>query len=831
MAVWMITRANLRRKRGVALSMALLIALSAAMLNVGAALLLGIGSFYNRANDELMGAHYTVRFAANEYKDEYLEFFQKDPRVAQAQTQEIAMMDLAAFPEGGAVSYSFFSLADQLPIKGYKIQKLAEVPEDQAVYLPEFMRELNYKPGDEFSVIFKKQLYTFRVAGFSQSTWFQSSVSSLANIYMPEAAFEKIFSQVGGGYYLSLRVKDQADIEALRKDFKDQTDVKIEAAALDSTVMDFSIAEMRNGTTMVVTILSAILLAFSALIVLVVLLAIRFRIANHIETQMHNIGALGAMGYTGRQIRQSIALEFLVLGAGGAVLGILASYGILGGLGGLITHSVGIAWKTGNHFFTDIVSGFSVILAVLLVSQAAAAKAAGIQPVQALRGGIHSHNFSKNHFPLDRMRRFLNGALGLKHMMYQRKMYMMVGSVFLGVAFALSMAVVFYWNLGINDRLLLEMTGYEISDLLVTAAPHGDYDQLVSDIESMEGVRKTSLYETTSVTVEGALVMSYVSDDYSKMETVTVYEGYLPQYDNEIVLTGVMADLLGKRIGDSVEVASDGITADYIVCGLAQTMNNFGKQCYLSVSGLLRINPTYRPKTVQVYLEPGTDNEAYIRKMEQTFRVMSPSMVSGREQERMNARKKAEEKLTRLVSMYGADSVQYALMRDGEIILSGDTSAYQIDKIEDNHKLFVSNVDSIVMMMRLICGMILASTLLIITLVFYMVISSMLVRRSREFGIYKSMGYTNWQLMAQIGVSFMPSVAAGAAAGSLLAMASVNRLSSLLFRGVGISRMDFEIRPEMLLAMSICLMIYSYFICMAVAVRIRKISVYELLTE
>lgn len=831
MAVWLIAWANIKRKRGVALSMGLLVMLAVSMLNVGITLLTGIGGFYERANDEMNGAHYTVRFAANAYKDEYLDFFLGDSRVAEAETEEVIIMDMATFPDGGALSANFFRLENGKPVNGCRIQKLAGVPEEQAVYIPEFLKEKNFMPGDAITLIFKKQPYTFYVAGYSQSTWFHSSASTIVNFYMPEKAFEHLYSQVGGGYYMAVRVFDLDDIPALRQDFQDQTDVKIEAATLESAVMDFSVDEMKNGATMVVSILSAILLAFSILIIMVAMLAIRFRIINHIETQMHNIGALGALGYTGKQIRQSIALEFLFVGLVGSLCGILVSYGLIGGLSTLITHSVGVAWKAGGHISADVASCLLVMMAVLLVTQASAWKAARILPVQALRGGLYSHNFSKNYFPLDRAGKYLTGALGFKHIMYQLKTYLMVAIVFIGVTFALASAAVFYWNMGINDEFALDMSGYEISDILVYAAPHADYDELVQDIEQMDEVRKTSLYETTSVRVENSLVMCYLSDDYGKMETVRAYEGYLPEYSNEIMLTGVLADSLGKQIGDTVEVTAGGITSEYIICGLAQTMSNFGKQCYMNLSGLTRINPTYRPGTVQVYLNPGVEAGPFISKMEEAFHVLSPSSEGSEGQELMTAKRKAEEKLAALLSMYGVDSAQYALMKDGEIVLSGDTSAYQIDKIENNRQLFISNVDSITASVRLVTVMILLGTILIIALVFYMVIKSMIVRRSREFGIYKALGYTDRQLMEQVAVSFVPSVLSGIVSGCILTAFSINHLSSLLFRGIGISQLAFEINGGVLFGMGACLTAYSFMICMAVAWRIRKISAYELMIE
>lgn len=830
MAVWLITRSNLRKRKGIALSIGLLIALSVAMLNIGVTLLTGIGSFYDQANQKLNGADYIVRFSANEYKEDYLDFFLNDSRVSAAQTEEIIVMDSASYPQGGAISASFLQMDQNQPITGFKTQTYADVPADQAVYVPGYFRDMGYNPGDSLVFKYKKQTYTFYIAGYSQSAWLQTSVSSLVNFYMPKESWDNLYRQVGGGYLLSVQVHDPKDLTSLRQDFKDNTDVKIESATLDAKVMDFTLDEMKNGSIMIVSILSAMLVAFSALIVVTSMLVVRFQISNHIETQMHNIGALGAMGYTGNQIRRSIALEFFILSLGGALAGIALSYGMLGALGPFISHAVGLTWRAGIHLPIDVLCSCGVIAVIFLVARLTASKAAKILPVLALRGGIHSHSFAKNHIPLERTRLGLNMALGLKHMFFQLKTYLMVGVIFIGVAFALLSSIVFFLNLGLNQDMLVTMAGYEISDLMVYPAPHADYDKLTSELQGMDGVRKTSLFETTSVTLDHELLTCYLSDDYSRLETVTTYEGSFPVNDNEIVLTGVVAKQLNKKIGDTVELRLNGVSSDFIICGLAQTMSNFGRQCYLTLDGVLRLDPSYQKHTIQVYLKPGVDIDAFIAKAEQHFKVLSPSMTT-EPAGPMTAKEKAEEALTRLLSMYGTDSAQFALMKDGKIILSGDTSSYEIDHLENNRDLFVSNIASISGATAIMTLVTLIGTLLIIILFFYMIIKSMLVRRSREFGIYKANGYTNRQLMAQIAVSFMPSVITGTLLGYLLVLFLVNPAASILLQGVGISRMDFILHPSILAAAGILLNAGSFLICMIMAWRIRKVTVYTLLTE
>lgn len=835
MPVLMIALANIKKKKSVAISMGLLILLAVAVFNVGLTLLAGIGRFYEMENNRLMGPHYLVRFAGNEYREEYLDFFKRDSRVEIAETEESVLMDMASFPQGGVISANFLNMDTFAQLDGYQITERTEaVPEEEAVYIPVFMKEMGYELGDTLTFQYNKNDYSFRVAGFSQSTWLHSSVSSLVNLHMPKKAYERLYEQLGGGYLLAVRLHDRNELNSLQADFKEQTDVKIEAVSLNSKVMELTIGDMQNGSTMVVTTLSAVLFAFSFLMVVVALIVMKFRISNHIDSQMRNIGALGAVGYTGEQIRWSIVLEFLLIGLAGTCLGIGASYGLIAGLGSLITSSVGVTWKSGGHIGFDLLSAGTILAIVLFVAWRAAAAAARILPVDALRGGIRTHSFQREHVPLEKTKLPLCAALGLKSMMFSRWMYLMIGMIFAGVAFACSFAIIVYWNMGINDELTLRMTGYEISDVMVYKAPHADYETLRGKLAAVDGVRKVSHYEMESIQAEGELLGCYVSDDYGQLEMVDVYEGDFPKYDNEIVVTGLLAKNWGKQIGDTVRVTADGASADYIICGFGQTMNNFGRQCFIHESGFLRLNPYYEKSSIQVYLEPGIEIDHFIGMLEQQFRVLSPSKAKAADaggDAIAAAKKTAEEKLAALISMYGADSAQYALMVDGKVILSGDTSDYEIDRIENNRMMFVTSVDSISVATKLMSLLILAGTVLVIVLVLYMVIKSMLTRRRREFGIYKAIGYTDSQLMKQISISFLPGAAAGTAAGSLLACLTVNRISSILFEKLGISKLDFAVQPGVIILMGILLVAFAYGISMVLARRIKGITVYGLLTE
>ena len=77
---------------------------------------------------------------------------------------------------------------------------------------------------------------------------------------------------------------------------------------------------MKSVSTLTVNVIAMILVAFAAIIVLVSLIVIKYRVSNSIEDGMTNIGVLKALGYTNRDILVSFILQFVFIALSASVL-------------------------------------------------------------------------------------------------------------------------------------------------------------------------------------------------------------------------------------------------------------------------------------------------------------------------------------------------------------------------------------------------------------------------------------------------------------------------------------------------------------------------------
>lgn len=827
---------SLRRNKKDTISLTVLIFLAVMLLAAGLSIQVSMNDFYYQSNERLHAPHYSVSIPNNSYQVSYLEYLQNDPRVSEAEARETAFMYGASYEVNGGKNIlyaNFFSTEDGASIAPFTLLEESGDNIENGIYVPCFFKNNGYQYGDDVTFDYNGEIFIYHVAGYFETTWYGSSVNSVMTFYLPEAVYQNLYRQIGGGKMLSVRVRDIADTEALRQDFREDTGLLIESAGSTVSSIDSTFQEMQSVAVIIPNVAASIMMGFAVIVFLIILLVIRFRVYSYMEDNLKNIGVLEAIGHTVGQIRRMIMLEYLIITAAGSVTGILASYGLIKLLGSFISGFTGTRWDSRFYPGVNLFCLMLIMVLVALTTGLYSRKIKKLTPVTALRGGIASHSFRKNHFSFGKYNFPLQLQLACQGMAANYKQYLMVSAILLGVTATAAFSMMLYSNMSGEDSALYKAIGMESSNVSVEMAAHQDLAGFRDEVLEMEEVRKTSTYAGTTCDVEGKNESFYISDDFSKLETVMVYAGSFPHHDNEVVITGTMAGKLHKNIGDTIEIGYLGVKAGYIICGLTQTMNNLGSLGLLSEEGIRRINPSFTITGFNVYLKDGYDTGSFITRLEQDYGVLSPEHKAdtGKMTPEQRVKYRAEERITKLLSMYGVDSADYSLSLNGEVILSGTTNAYRIKQI-DNMELFITtSIGKFVAMAAILVFGVLAATLFIVGLILVLVIRYMVLRRRHEFGMMKAIGYTSTQIRKQIALGFLPFTAVGIAAGGMLAGLTLNPVLNVLLAPIGISRMPFDGKPLLVAGLSAALMLYVYLIAFLASGKIKAITAYELFVD
>lgn len=828
--------ASMKKKKKDTISLILLIFLATLLLAAGITVERSIDDFYYRSNERLNAAHYVVCIPNNRYQESYLDYLQQDERVSYAEIRETAMMNGATYEVNGGkviIYANFLSLDDDAVINPFSvIEESDEVIEDP-IYVPYFFKGNGYQIGDLVEFTHRGTVYAYHIAGYFETTWFGSLVSSMVLFYLPDDAYKEIYQSLGGGQIISARLYEFDQTAGLKKDFKEDTGLIVEAGGRDVISYDAEFLEMQSISVMIPKILTAIMLAFSIVIFAIIILVIRFRVYSHMEDNMRNMGVLGAVGYTGVQIRWLLLFEYLLAAVLGVVPGILASYGFVSVMGNFISGFMGVTWMSGIHLGIDFSCFAVVIVLVFLITYFFSRKLQKLSPVAALRGGVGSHSFRRNYLPLAKKILPVSLQLACKGMAANIRQYLMIAFILAGVSAAAALSLLFYSNMSGENSVLYKAMGFEKANVLVQVARHQDIYEFEQELKEMEGVRKTSFFYATSGEIEGQAITTYVAEEFDQLETIHVYEGSFPKYDNEIVLTKSVAKSYGKEIGDTILFTVNGVTGEYLICGYTQTVNNAGRMGIIRLDGIRRLNPSFEITEVNVYLEEGYPAAEFINQLEEKYQILSPDQTPDlsnmTSQER--AQYKAEEKITNLLSMYGVDSADYSLSVNGEVVFSGSSSAYQIERIDNMEQLIETSIGSFIAMAAVLAFAILSGTLFITALILFLVIRYMILKRRQEFGVMKSLGYTSAQLRVQIALGFLPASALGLLAGCVFAGAALNPALNILLQPLGASNLDFFSNPLVLGMMFLGLLLYVFLIALLSSGKIKKITAYELFTD
>lgn len=777
--------ANLRKGKGAAFSLFALIIIAALLLNAGITIFAKMATFYDDKVQELQDPHVSMMMNRADYKPAYGDFFTNHSGVEEFEQESVILMNSAKFRFGDSdmniASVILNADADRKfsPLK--LVEKLDTINHVQStdIFLPySFKGSGGYELGDMFTITYLDKAYSYRIAGFFEATLLGANNMGAYKFLLPDTAYRELSGEMGGaaeGILVSAALKDLKQSTALLNDFNKEFP-HLNTGMTSHFYYEADIETLKSFSTMTTNIVAMILVAFAAVIVLVSLIVIKYRVTNSVEDGIVNIGVLKALGYTSRQIIASMILQFSLITLFGGIAGVAGYYAFIPLFGGIISSLSGLLWPQSFDLGINLASVLVVNVLVMAAVLLSSLRIRKLLPVAALRGGLMTHNFKKNSFPLEKTKGGLQLALACKTIVTNRKQSVMIAFIIAAITFASVFSVVLYYNVATDKTAFVHLVGAETSNVMVQVKSEADGEALYADIKKMNGVAKASIMDMVSTKIDEQAVFSYISDDFGKMENRMVYKGRYPKYDNEIAVSWAVSKLIRKGIGDTVKVEMGEASRSFLITGISQSISNLGRAGYITLPGARQIVPDYKITLINVYLNPDTDNPDFMKNIK---------------------------------SQYGN----------------------MIEDITDIDEMIDSQSSVYIMAVFAVMVMILSITVLVVALILYLVIKTMILKRKKEFGILKSMGYTSFQLMTQTVLSFIPVVVTGVIAGGLLGCLYTNSMLTLLFSGAGIHNVQFTVKVPMILLLCIGLVAAAYLVSMLVASRIRRITAYGLITE
>ena len=543
-------------------------------------------------------------------------------------------------------------------------------------------------------------------------------------------------------------------------------------------VEGFAVKLCKDSYTVIVNILAGFMAVFALIIIIICIIMIVFTIKNNISRDIVNIGALRAVGYTVGQIRSALTAEYVILGLIGSAAGIALSYVIFPIAEKMFIREIcGIIWK--NRFYPVITFGVFAGLAFVMVAAAffSTRKIKKLHPATALRFGLKSNSFKKNHFPLSETKGKLNILLALKSSMQNMGQNITVYFIITAVAFVAVFSGLLFYNTKVDITNFQRMIQGDAPDAYIYLEDDS-YDSAYNAIEKIKninGISQVYGLNSTTASVGGSDVdLLYVTDP--EYVYCGVYDGEIMRKENEVVVGSTVAERLGVGVGDEIVIEYSDKSGRYLITGLQQAM--LSKRIYITDKGAqaIGVDTTYGYLRARV-----TDATA-----EKVDKVLST--IKG--------------------------------MENGGISKTWNHYRY----VRSNENTPVYAVGFIVLVMIIL-------SVVTVLFVIRLLLKTVFIKKEREFGIKKAVGFTSTQLRYQLSLSLMPTTIIAAVSGSVLGYFLLNPLFTLILGGYGIRDANLLLQPLLILITAVAVTIMVFVFCFLMSGRMKKLSAYKLIQE
>lgn len=767
----LLVRSNLRRAKGQTLSIAVLILLAAAMLNMWLVLSMDYKQNFDRCHDRLHAEHVTLVMDGD---SDMVRPFLEHTLEEELHATEFCMGDclnmVGSFAyNGGEASVELVILEKEAAMSRSigKVEIMEEGGESSGVYLPMLYKTGDIDIGKTFELNIGSNTVSYTVCGFFNSVMAGSNNCVLCELLLTQDQYKELEE---AGYapratLLSVRIADKLESENFEAALKS----KVSAQFPDARVSSNSYVLVTTSRYVSQMICSGIVSAMAFFVLLIALVVIASNIVNYIQENMKNLGALKAVGYISGQLVRCLLLQFLGISLVVAALGVGFSYLLFPYVNDMMISQTGIPYEVHFLFWpcllTLVILGVAVALAVWLSSR----RIRKIDPILALRQGIQTHNFQKNHVPLEKTRMFLHLALALKNTLSGVRQNVIVCITMLVLSLVVVFSGLMIKNTILNIEPFLNMVVGEIADSCININA-GIEENFLREMESEPDVEKIYLDHMMNVRhVGGVELMATLCDDFAEVNNQDVcIEGRFPQYDNEVAVGVKYAREKGLEIGEEITLAVGEREADYLITGFTQVTNNLGKDCLLTREGYEKLGDL---QNLSFYLNvrEGVDLEAFHERMKERF----------------------------------AGNINAVI--DVRAIIDGVASVY------------------VTLLTFIVCAILLLSVV-IITFVFYLLVRTMLSRKKHDYGILKALGFTTGQLILQTALSFMPTMILSTAAGLAVCSLIINPLMALFLSGIGIVKCTFTVPMGLIAAAGAGMVALAFGIACLLSLRIRKIA-------
>lgn len=432
--------------------------------------------------------------------------------------------------------------------------------------------------GDEIVIQCNGIKESFEVVTFVHDGMMNSTMCSSTRFLISDDDFDSLLGKVGETEYMIETYFTDESLASVYQTAYEQSDMNLpkNGQAITYTII-FLLSAITDILTAMVLGLAGVILIF------VVVMCLRYVALAELEDDVMQIGTMKAIGIPEKGIENIYLIKLRIMMALAGVTGFILSLILLPGLTGHISRFFG---KQPLIWYSLVGAFLAIVIIYLIIIFCVKRILRKIRKKTIVELLVLDDGFGKKYkvnSKLNRSKRLsTNILIGLQE---SRNGYGVVFT-FMFVITLLIMIPMRSLQTMQEDEFVTYM-GSPVCDLLVEVIQGEDLEKRneklygllerefkkgnIQEFEQMRRVRLQAFSDT------GEVVGVHVDTGMSAGKGIAYLSGANPTVENQIALSCLLADELGKQVGDLIEIVENHQTYNMVVCGIYQDVTSGGR--------------------------------------------------------------------------------------------------------------------------------------------------------------------------------------------------------------------------------------------------------------
>jgi len=415
----------------------------------------------------------------------------------------------------------------------------------------------------------------FNVTAFVHDAQMNSTLCSSTRMLISDEDFEELFRVVGENEYL---------IEAYFKDSSMASNFQTayEKAGLpqNGQAVTYSMIFLLSAFTDIA--MAMVLILVSVLLVMVALMCIKYTVMAALEEEIHEIGTMKAIGMSYKDIRNLYLKKYKMMVAAGIVIG----YGLALILSNLFTgHVTSTFGKQPVSLLTISLPALACVLVYFITNHYCKKILKKLKKVTVVDALVTGKGFGKKEHAKDGLykskRMSVNLLISARETLHNFRGFAIV----FVVMFIVSGIMIVPMNLlnTMKSKEFISYMGSPMDDILIEISSGENFEnkhelikKLLKDNADIEEYKEFRSVRIEAINSENQWMNLHVECGNYAGKELKYLDGKAPSMENEIALSKLNADAMGKKAGDSITLRFKNMDKKFIISGIYQDVTSGG---------------------------------------------------------------------------------------------------------------------------------------------------------------------------------------------------------------------------------------------------------------